>query len=165
MSTLELTNWIILLKWMFFNKCYTMLLCWEWKWYFIFCCWFFFCNIDIPRLFVCLFGVFRHTWNFFTHMETSLTANFDLCLALSAIKQWGSLHVPHLLLHGTSVYNSHLLRPVTLTPIAERMAMVLSPPVFTRSIATGIRTPNLQLAGRTIKPTAPPPRVYPLIEK
>ena len=34
-------------------------------------------------------------------------ANFDLCSALMAIEQWGFFSVPHLLWHGTSVYNGH----------------------------------------------------------
>ena len=58
-------------------------------------------------------------------------ANFDLCSALMAIEQWGFFSVPHLLWHGTSVYNRYLQRPVKLTPIAERLAVELSLPVFT----------------------------------
>ena len=37
--------------------------------------------------------------------------------------------MPHLLRHGASVYNGHLRGPVTLTPIAERLAVDLSLPV------------------------------------
>ena len=58
-------------------------------------------------------------------------ANFDLCSALMAIKQWGHFSVPQLLWHETSVYNGHLRGPITLTPIAERLAVGLSLPVFT----------------------------------
>ena len=57
-------------------------------------------------------------------------ANFDLCSALMAIKEWGFFSVPHLLWHGASVYNDHLRGPVTLTPIAELVAVELSLPVF-----------------------------------
>ena len=46
--------------------------------------------------------------------------NFDLCLALMAIEQWGFFSVPHLLWHGAFVYDGHLQGPVTLTAIAER---------------------------------------------
>ena len=35
------------------------------------------------------------------------TANFDLCLALMAIEQWGFVTVPYLLWQETSVYNCH----------------------------------------------------------
>ena len=49
-------------------------------------------------------------------------ANFDLCLALLTIEQWGFLSVPYLLWSGPSVYNGHLRGPVTLTPNAERLA-------------------------------------------
>ena len=47
------------------------------------------------------------------------------------------------------VFNGHLRGPVTLTPIAERLAVELLLPVFTtRSDAAEIRTPNLPLAGK-----------------
>ena len=49
--------------------------------------------------------------------------------------------MPHLLGHGASVYNGHLRRPMTLTPIAERLAVDLSLPVLT--VVAGIRTPSL----------------------
>ena len=58
-------------------------------------------------------------------------SNFDLCSALMAIEQWGFFSVPHLLWHGASVYNGHLRGPMILTPIAERLAVELSLPVFT----------------------------------
>ena len=53
------------------------------------------------------------------------TTNFDLYSALMAIEQWGFFNVPHLL-HGASVYNGHLRRPVGLTPVVERLALELS---------------------------------------
>ena len=59
-------------------------------------------------------------------------------------RAWGFFSVPHLLRHGSSVYNGDLRGPVTLTPIAERLAVELPLPV---SVAAGIRTPNLPLAG------------------
>ena len=63
-------------------------------------------------LFVCLFGGFRPTWEFFTHMESSPLpvkgCKFYLCFALMAIEQWGFFNMPHLLWHGASVYNGHL---------------------------------------------------------
>ena len=37
----------------------------------------------------------------------------------------------HLLCHGASVYNGHLWGSVTLTPVAERLAVELSLPVWT----------------------------------
>ena len=46
---------------------------------------------------------------------------------------------------------SHLQGPVTLTPIAERLAVNLPLPVITIGyVAAGIRTHNLLLAGRTL---------------
>ena len=51
---------------------------------------------------------------------------FDLCLALKAIGQWRFFTVQHLLWHWASVYNGNLRWPVTLKPIAERLAVELS---------------------------------------
>ena len=48
---------------------------------------------------------------------------------------------------------------MTLTPVAERFAVKLSLPVLrVRSVAAGIRTPNLPYARRTRYPTKPPRR-------
>ena len=45
--------------------------------------------------------------------------------------------------HRASIYNGHLWGPVTLTPIAERLAVELSLRVLLpMSVAAGIRTPN-----------------------
>ena len=57
---------------------------------------------------------YRYRWN---------VANLDLRSALMAIEQLGVLGVPHLLLHGTSVYNSHLRGLLTLTHVVERLAV------------------------------------------
>ena len=73
-------------------------------------------------------------------------ANFDLCSALMTIEQWGFFGVPHLLWHGTSVYDGHLRGPVTLAPTTELLAVELSLSVLT----AWIRTPNLLLAGPTL---------------
>ena len=58
-------------------------------------------------------------------------ANLDLCSVLMATEQWWYFSVQHLLWHGASVYNDHLRGPVILTPIAERLTVELSLPVFT----------------------------------
>ena len=39
--------------------------------------------------------------------------------------------MPHLLWHGTFVYNGHPWGPVTLTPVVERLTVELSLPVLT----------------------------------
>ena len=70
------------------------------------------------------------TPEFSIHRCQLKTANFDLCSALMAIEQWGFFSVPHLLWHQVFFYNGHLRGPVTLTPIAERMAVELSLPVL-----------------------------------
>ena len=38
-------------------------------------------------MFLCLFGVFRPTREYFTHMDTSILRGFFLCSALKAIEQ------------------------------------------------------------------------------
>ena len=87
-----------------------------------------------PAMFVCL-GFIVPLENisllWICHHCRWRAANFYLCSALMAIEQWGFLSVPNLLWHGVSVYNGHLRGPVTLTPIAERLAVDLSPPVLT----------------------------------
>ena len=129
-------------------------------------CLVFFDNIDIPWLFVCLgffftLEIFSLIWK--RHWLQILPYAWHSVL-LSSEGPF-AFHIYCYTGHPFIIVISYIVRPVTLTPIAERVAMVLSPPVFTRSVAAGIRTPNLSLAGRTIKPTAPPPLVYPLNEK
>ena len=64
-------------------------------------------------------------------------SNFDLYSALMALE--------HLLWHGLTLYNGDLdlRRPVTLTPVAEHLAVKLSLPVFKRLgfVLTEDRTP------------------------
>ena len=96
-------------------------------------------------MFLCLFWVFRHTRELFLHHHCRWRAtNFDLCSTLMAVEQWRFNYVPHQLWHRVSLYNGHLRRPVTLTPVAERLTVELSLPLFRlRSVAAGIRTPTL----------------------
>ena len=52
--------------------------------------------------------------------------------------QLGFFSVPNLLLHGASVFNcGHLQGPVTLSTVAERLAVELSLPIFTISVYNG----------------------------
>ena len=60
------------------------------------------------------------------HHYRWLAANFHLC---SAFKQWGFLTC-HPTLTQDIRLNGYLREPVTLTPIAERLAVELSLPVF-----------------------------------
>ena len=86
--------------------------------------------INSTFYFVCLFFVppenisliWRH------HHYRWRTTNFDLNSKLMAIKQWGFLNVPHLLWHGPTLYDGHILRPLTLTAFAEIVAVGLSLP-------------------------------------
>ena len=113
----------------------------------------------IRCLFVCLFvclGFIVPLENFSLvcrrHHYRWRAANFDLCSALMAIEQWGCFSVPYLLWHGESVYNGPLRGPVTLKPIAERLAVKLSLPIFTTFVfLSWIRTPNLP-HGKRINP-------------
>ena len=80
-------------------------------------------------------------------------ANFDLCLALMAIEQWGFFSMPHLLLHRAYVYNGHLQGLVTLTPIAQRLAVELSQPVFDLGPSRlGFEHPTFSMPGELSTP-------------
>ena len=79
-------------------------------------------------------------------------ANIDLCSALMAIEQWGFFNVPHLLRHGPTVYNDHLRGPVTLIPVAERLAVWHYLFLRLRSVATGDRTPISRMPGERLIP-------------
>ena len=106
------------------------------------------------------------TREFFTHKETSP-------LPEKGYKFWRMLgtndhfsvrffNLSLLLWHGASIYNGHLRGPVTLTPNAEFLAVWQWSCHYLflrlRSVAAGIRTSNLPLAGPTLIPTAPPQR-------
>ena len=135
----------------FFNNVTNKDLLWVQLWSF-----FFFCGGGGGGLFGVFFVLlekFSLIWRRHHYLWRAL--NFDLCSALMAIDQWGFFSVPHLLWHGASIYIGHLRTPVTLTPIAERLAVDLSV-LRLGSVAAGIRTPNLPLVGPTIWPTAPP---------
>ena len=89
---------------------------------------------------VCL-KFFVSLYNFSSILEMSslqVTAcNVDICSALMAIEQWEFVIVPHLMWHGASVYNGHLRWSMTLTYIAERLAMELSQHVLTTKVCRG----------------------------
>ena len=84
--------------------------------------------------FVVPFKNFSLIWR--CHHYRWKAANFDLIVfsALIANDQWGFFSVPRLLWHGTSVYNGHLWGPMTLTPVAERLAVELSQAVLTTKV-------------------------------
>ena len=88
-------------------------------------------NVVLNTLIVVYLGLRRR------HHCRWRAANFDLCSAIIAIEQREFFSVQHLLLHGASVYNGHLWGPVILTPIAERLAVELSLPVFTTKVCRG----------------------------
>ena len=84
-------------------------------------------------LFDCLFGVYRPTRDF----SLIWTRHHYRWSALVAIEHLGFCSVPNLLWQGASVYNGHLQGPVTLTLIAEGLAVELSLPIFTTYVCRG----------------------------
>ena len=101
--------------------------------------------------FVCL-GFLRPIREFFTHMEAPPFPVKDLKFwpisAHMAIEQWGFFSVPQLLWHGASVYNDHLRELVTLTPVAEVLAVELSLPVLMTGLSrTGFKHPTFRMWG------------------
>ena len=67
-------------------------------------------------------------------VKKSSTITTTLHSELMGIYQWGFFSMPHLLCYGASVYNGHLQGPATLKLVAERLAVVLSPPVLTNNV-------------------------------
>ena len=61
-------------------------------------------------------------------------ANVDVYSVFMAIEQWGFFSMPHLMWHGPTLYSCHLRGPMTLTSVAERLAVELSLPVFRTQI-------------------------------
>ena len=76
-----------------------------------------------------LLGFSSHS-KIFTHLETSPLKISNLNSALMAIEQRGFFNVPNLLWHEPTLYNGHLWGPVTLTSVAEGLAVELSLPIF-----------------------------------
>ena len=108
-------------------------------------------------LFVCLDFIVpeeNFTHNCRRHHYRWKPASFDLNSVRTgmSIEQRGFFSVLHLLWHGSSVYNGHLQEPVTLTPITVRKFGngSVTTCLRLRSVAVGVRTPNLSLAGQTL---------------
>ena len=83
------------------------------------------------NLFVCLFRVFRSTWEFYTYFETSplpmKAIGFWPMLGTCGHWAWVFFSVSHILWHGKSFYNG-LRGLMTLIPFCERFAVELSLP-------------------------------------
>ena len=59
-------------------------------------------------------------------------SNGEVTIAGEAvIERWGFFNLPHLLWHWPTLYNGNLHGPMTLTVVAEHLAVELSQPVFT----------------------------------
>ena len=111
------------------------------KWYYIEFCkttkckfWLHFLELVIYACFF-LFDFIVPFEFFITHMETwPLPVKgckfWPMLSTHGLIEQWGFLYLPHLLRLGPTVNNGHLKGPVTLTPVAERVAVELSLPIY-----------------------------------
>ena len=119
--------------------------------------------VDIKPKYVCLFAWgFSPTREFFTHLET-LPLPAKGCKFLTYHRHsWpliseGSLTChTYCNLHGPSLYNGHLQRPVALTPVAERLAVELSLPAFITQVCPDRGSnPDLPHAKQTLYPTPP----------
>ena len=109
-------------------------------------------------LFVCL-ELIVPLENFHSNGDVTITGEW-LQILTCARHSW-SLSVPHLLWHGTSVYNhngnlKHPWHSKLLPSVKQWSCLYLF--LRLRSVAAGIRTPNLRLTGRTLYPTGPPQR-------
>ena len=108
----------------------------------------------------CLFGFFVPLGNFSLKWRRYFyqwrAAKFDLYSR--PLSSEGSLGCHHYCNAWHPFKNGLLRGPVTLTPIARRLAVELSLPVLTTWICRGwIRTPNPPHAGRSLYSTALPP--------
>ena len=109
------------------------------------------------NVFVCLFVWSLSSHSYGGHYCRWRAINFDLCSAFMVIEQWGFLYATHLLWHGPSLFKYHLRGPVTHTPVAERLAVELSLPVFTTHVCHYWGSnPDIQHARRIS--TCEPPR-------
>ena len=83
-------------------------------------------SFSIVLVFFCL-GFFVPIENFSLiwrrHYYRWRLANFGQCSPLMAIEQCGFFNVSHLLWHWPTLYNGHFRGPVTLTTVAERLAV------------------------------------------
>ena len=120
----------------------------------------FFCFV-LFCLFVCLFVCLGFiiplenlTLIWSRHHYRWKAANFWPIFCTQGIDQWGFFSLPNLLWHVASVNKGHIRGPVTLTPIAEGLAVNLSLPFLRLSSdAFGIRTPSIPLARPTLLPS------------
>ena len=106
----------------------------------------------LHQAYVCLIWVFRPTRGFFTEMETSPLAvkRCEFWPMLSTHGYWAVrvLYIPHLLWHGpTDLYNGHIRRPMTLTPVAEA---VMTTCFYDLVLSRAGSNPDLQHARRML---------------
>ena len=81
---------------------------------------------------ICLFGVYRPTREFFTHDATITGKGLQILTHVQHLWPFiceGSLACTPTVIQGI-LYNGCLRGPMTLAPIAERLAVELSLPAF-----------------------------------
>ena len=79
---------------------------------------------------VCLFALSFSFHSKIFHSFGDVTITGGGLQILPMFDTYGFFSVAHLLWHGPILYNGHLRGPVTLTPVAKRVAVQLSLPVF-----------------------------------
>ena len=111
------------------------------------------CKIWRHMFFFCLFRVFRPTGVFFTHIFWPLFGTRG---------HWAARVLLSLLWHRPTLYNFHFRGPVTLTSVAERLAVELLLPTFTTCISRWRSTPISRIQRKSS--TSTPPRRSVMIE-
>ena len=107
--------------------------------------------IHCNSIFACLSVVIVPHENFSLNITNERLQIFDLCSALLAIGQWGFFKVPRIFWRGASVSNGHLRVPVTLTLIAERLAVTTC--LYDLGLSRlGFEQPTLRLRGQRSNP-------------
>ena len=112
-----------------------------------------FWNSWIRHRYVCSFWVLSHSRILNSFGDVTITVEglqitFDLYSALMIHWAVRFFSLPHLLWQEASVFNGHLRGHVTLTPVAELLAMELSLPNFTSGLSRlGSEHPTFRVRG------------------
>ena len=85
-------------------------------------------SVVLVCMFVCGFSSLSRIFDSYGNVTITCTVKgFKIWPMLGTDSHWqcGFFNVPHLLGHGSSVYNGYLREPMTLTPYAERLSVEL----------------------------------------
>ena len=100
--------------------------------------------------FVCLYGVFRPTQEFFSLVLRPTIPGEGSQILTSTRHAWSLSSEGSLARYTYHDTGQPFIMVVTFTPIAERLAVKLSLPILTSSVAAAIKTPNLAHMSRTL---------------